>query len=102
MGRGARFGGLAFSPPAAPLSVRMVQLLRSASATLPVSLLHPETQPHRLPSLPIRCAPPSPRSLFPSIGVYFRQETGKEMTPFHREEALTGKCASPPQNGLSI
>ena len=98
MGRGARFGGLAFSPPAAPLSVRLVQLLQSASATLPVSLLHPETQPHRLPSLPI----PAPPSLFPSIGVYFRQETGKEMTPFHREEALTGKCASPPQNGPSI
>ena len=63
MGRGARFGGLAFSPPAAPLSVRMVQLLRSTSATLPVSLLHPETQPHRLPSLPIRCTPP-PSAVF--------------------------------------
>lgn len=77
VGRGAGFGGLALSPPAAPLSARPVQLLPSVSATLPVS--SPPRHSAAWPPPHFRSPlPDPPPSLSPSIGVYFRQETGKE------------------------
>lgn len=65
VGRRAGFGGSPY-PLQRLLCLRGQQLLRSVSATLPVSLLHPDIQPR---GLPLTSDPPSPRPapVFPPL-----------------------------------